>query len=459
MSHYFWVATGSLLFTVGLILTAKKPFFLMAMSTVRLLDMMLNTSIDENEKTTHLIKRLSSLLLWLAVFLSTLGLLFFGFYGLLYVVNNSSLEELYAQDYSSYKFIVALSVGGGIPLLFWPKAQGDYSDWSKLFHRLILDHYQVGKVLFSLDKAIFLKKNNLNPQFVIVSGLARSGTTALMQMLNDQDRFSSLSYANMPMLMGTRIWKIFYSPKNTRLQERHHKDQMKHSLNSAEAFDEYFFKVHLEDKYISDGHLDLHDLSDDTYHQYLLYQNLVAPNRQTYLVKNNNLILRYESLRKHNKDFKVILMYREPMEHASSLLQQHKNFLTLQKKEPFALEYMDWLGHHEFGLHHKPFRLSKLERKFADPDTLEYWLALWVEYYSYLLKFGDDQNLLFVHYQDFLEDTHKVEKTIFNWIGIESRSKNREKFLKNKQDMDLTADVQLSEEATEVYHLLRQINP
>ena len=48
-------------------------------------------------------------------------------------------------------------------------------------------------------------------------------------------------------------------------------------------------------------------------------------------------------------------MVREPISHSISLLNQHLNFLEIQKKDPFVLEYMNSLGHFEFGLNTKPF--------------------------------------------------------------------------------------------------------
>ena len=66
---------------------------------------------------------------------------------------------------------------------------------------------------------------------------------------------------------------------------------------------------------------------------------------------------------------------------ANSLLKQHKNFCGLQNELPFVLDYMDLLGHHEFGLHQRAFD-SGFERNPHCPDNLEYWIEEWYRTYS-----------------------------------------------------------------------------
>ena len=85
---------------------------------------------------------------------------------------------------------------------------------------------------------------------------------------------------------------------------------------------------------------------------------IVGKSKNNYLSKNNNFILRYKSIRKLNNCFIMVILFRSPLEHANSLLNQHKKFCKIQKKDPFILEYMNWLGHHEFGLNQKQFSFN-----------------------------------------------------------------------------------------------------
>ena len=70
-----------------------------------------------------------------------------------------------------------------------------------------------------------------------------------------------------------------------------------------------------------------------------------------YLSKNNNHLLRLESLAKAFPDSVILIPIRDPRDHALSLLNQHKRFLD---SDAFTRDYMGWLGHHEFGATHRP---------------------------------------------------------------------------------------------------------
>ena len=72
---------------------------------------------------------------------------------------------------------------------------------------------------------------------------------------------------------------------------------------------QYFFKVFLNDAYIKSNRLEEHEVDQTTYKDYISYQKLIGikDKDSNYLAKNNNLILRYRSLRAHNSDFKIVL--------------------------------------------------------------------------------------------------------------------------------------------------------
>ena len=65
------------------------------------------------------------------------------------------------------------------------------------------------------------------------------------------------------------------------------------------------------------------------------------------VIKNNNNHLRLESLVNCFTSCYFIFTYRDPIYQAFSLLNQHLNFIKLQKKDEFILEYMNLIGHFE----------------------------------------------------------------------------------------------------------------
>lgn len=388
------IASGALF--VFILFFFRNQFYRCAEYTLATLNAILSEQAEE-DKIKDLQKQNHQLLLTL------LGVIFIFLLALLPVVVCSQMFD----ETPSFYFLLWFSVGAIIPaiILSARKRQG-YSELSILLHKLILNNYNVGRWLFFKS----IKKNSSNPQskFLIVTGLARCGTTSLTEKLFESGKFKSFDYSNMPFLFSPRLWRKIYNPKSKEKKERAHHDGIKIGLDSVEAFDEYFFKCFLDDGYIKDKYIAEHKLPVEVYENYLHFQNLLYGETKIYLTKNNNFILRLKSFVELNKEAKVVVLFREPLQHTISLLQQHISFLETQKQEPFVIQYMDWLGHNEFGLNQKHFQFDNVEFDDYDKDSLNYWLSSWINYYRYLLSLPENNNILLVSYKDYLADPKKV---------------------------------------------------
>jgi hypothetical protein len=137
--------------------------------------------------------------------------------------------------------------------------------------------------------------------------------------------------------------------------------------------------------------------------KYVHYVNAILAASDTrldrYLCKNNNNILRLGAILQAFPKALVLIPFREPLQHAHSLLRQHLRFSELQAERPFTLAYMTWLGHHEFGLDHRPFQFPGAEPCPHAAQALDYWLHLWCETYSWLER-SKPKPALFVCYED-----------------------------------------------------------
>ena len=125
---------------------------------------------------------------------------------------------------------------------------------------MILDNYNLGKKTLAFQIEGF---NEDQKKFVVVSGLARCGTTAMTTTLNKSDQFKSLNYSNMPFILAPNLWKKIYKTNSKKNWERKHGDETFINYTSAEALDEYFFKVHLNDSYITSTNLMIHEISNE----------------------------------------------------------------------------------------------------------------------------------------------------------------------------------------------------
>src|SRR5690554_6204545 len=442
----------------GSLIYFRKHFFLALESTLALANAVLSNE-DELIKHKKLIKVLKTMMFFLGV---SLGLLLLTIaLTCLPVYLYKSIAKLTIQDLdlSSIWFILSLSIGSILPFLIKrKKPTDDYSEASILFHKLILNNYNLSKMLFSFDKRFKKIKNIPHKEtFLIVSGLARAGTTSLTDQLFKAGAFSSLDYSNMPLLLAPNLWRKMYNPKKVTLKERKHGDKMLFGFNTIEALEEYFFKVFLNDSFISEAYLDKHDISEEVYNNYIKYQSLIRQDAtSTYLSKNNNIILRYESLRSYNKAFKIIFLFRKPEEHAYSLLNQHLRFSEFQNESEFIQTYLNWLGHHEFGKNQKVFKFGEKAPEIPyDKSTLDYWLAIWLNYYSYLIHILDE-NYLLIEYEDYLNKPKEVLEYIEEEMKMTFDYSNVTPFTNTKQIDTSACDPNLLEATHAIYLKLKE---
>ncbi len=140
-----------------------------------------------------------------------------------------------------------------------------------------------------------------------------------------------------------------------------------------------------------------------------------------YLSKNNNNILRLNSIIKAFPHSLIIVPFRDPLQQAFSLLNQHKRFMQKHSEKPFAKKYMTWLAHHEFGADHRPFLFDgkKTGKSDGGKDTqnLSYWLLLWMNTYSYLMENLPSQ-AVFLSYESLCEDTSFIWGKISEKVNL-----------------------------------------
>lgn len=315
------------------------------------------------------------------------------------------------------------SVGATLPFLRRPKHDGPYSPIQQLFHHLVLDHPYVGRMLFKREAKRVLKGQAIPEQpFLIVTGLARAGTTSLLNLLSETGAFASLNYRHMPFLMAPGTWARWHKPTTAQAQERSHGDGIEVSLESNEALEEYFFSAY--DGYVKESQLKEYALSEARAADYATYRALVCAEQGggLYLAKNNNTLLRYASLSKHFPAMRTVVLFRQPIFHASSLMDMHMHFSAEQEKDPFFLTYMNWLGHFEFGQNVKAFTWSDGSgMPVHAPVTLDDWLERWIAYYERALALKNDQMLL-LSYDRYCAQPCQAVNALLQAVGVSPRA-------------------------------------
>jgi hypothetical protein len=98
-------------------------------------------------------------------------------------------------------------------------------------------------------------------------------------------------------------------------------------------------------------------------------------------------------------DCLIVVPFREPTSHVSSMLRQHVHFAQIHAQDSFARAYMESIGHLEFGLNLRQINFANWCDAWDDSDatTEDSWLRYWIRAYGHLLEAVPD-NLVFVSY-------------------------------------------------------------
>jgi hypothetical protein len=284
-------------------------------------------------------------------------------------------------------------------VLFVTAPASSYSLAERWLHWLALEPVLVREMSFELERQFWLPRRRAesNPAggAVYVCGLARSGTTLLLRLLDQLDEFSSLSYRDMPFPLAPNAWRRAASlaHRTAVAAPRLHGDGVQVDFDSPEGFEEVFWRTFTRYS-IRDGVLSADTPSPEAVAAFADYRALVANPRtntrgdrsRRYLSKNNNNLLRLRWLCQE-PDATVLLVFRDPAAAARSMHATHLRFAARQAQDRFTRRYMDWLCHYEFGLDHKPFGFAAASMdKGLDPTQPDYWLGYWCAVHEQLLQ-------------------------------------------------------------------------
>jgi sulfotransferase family protein len=283
----------------------------------------------------------------------------------------------------------------------------DYSFLDRTLHRLALHYAPIADVSFDLDQTTVRTDPSdiVSRRHVFVSGLARAGTTLLMRTFHATGCFRSLTYRDMPFVLAPNLWRrlSLVSRRDIESAERAHGDDVLVDADSPESLDEVFWRMFAGEEYLESDRLKPHSPDADVVQKYVRYVNAILsahePPLDRYLSKNNNNILRLGAIHRAFPNALILIPFRQPLQQAHSLLRQHLRFSELQTRREFALTYMTWLAHHEFGLDHRPFQFESDAPCPYPADSLNHWLHIWCETYEWLER-SKPQAAVFVCYED-----------------------------------------------------------
>ncbi len=354
----------------------------------------------------------------------------------------------------------------------------NYSRLDRLVHRLAfaapfiqLTAADVERTLFG---AQFRAARAARPIFV--TSLPRAGTTVLLEALAEFPSIATHRYRDMPFVLAPVFWSRVSGPfrQPSVPRERAHGDGVVVGFDSPEAFEEILWRTFWPEKYRGQR-IALWQAADRKAEARSFFlehmKKIVALRRPDrlqdgrYLSKNNANIARLAAIRRLFPDAAIVVPVRRPLEHAASLLRQHRHFLAIHRDTPFVRRYMSDIGHYEFGELHRPLAFPRLDELTAnrDPLTLDYWLGYWIAAFAHVAERHEEA--LLVSYEDACADAPGVLGAICAGLDLReegslaSAASHFRAAPAANEEADRAADRRLRDQAEALYQELRQRSP
>lgn len=230
---------------------------------------------------------------------------------------------------------------------------------------------------------------------VFVAGLARSGSTILLEALASTSSFASLRYCDYPAVWFPWWWTHLRSrlplPKPAP-EQRAHRDRIAVTPESPEAFDEVFWMHFFAGRHEAgtDQRLDaaITNPRFEAFYTLQIRKLLAARGRARYLCKGNYNLARLAYLKRLFPDARFVIPVRNPLAHVSSLIKQHRLFCELTRASPSVSSHLERTGHFEFGPQRRAECLGdvaeaqRITRDFARGDDASGYARQWAMSYG-----------------------------------------------------------------------------
>lgn len=324
-----------------------------------------------------------------------------------------------------------------------------------------LSHYpfniqKKNSFLFNLasnfESNFFVKKKSIdNPVFL--SGLARSGTTIVTDILNNTQRFSSFLYQDMPFYKTPILWnylKKFFFQKEIKKIRREHGDNIFYNFHSPDAFEELIWSNHIEDYEDNFASVLSSDYSNENLINDLkksMQKIIFLRGQNRYLSKGNYNLFRINFLTKEFQNAKFIILVRDPFQTALSLKKIDERFSAFGRTDKKFDKILNSLCHFEFGNNKKipNFFQNKeiIKNCWINNEVFLGYLLFWKETYEFVynsyLNSDVKKKIHIVNYDEFKKDHKKEIRKLFSFLGLEyDKSQNF--------DVNFTEDHQVSYE-------------
>lgn len=232
---------------------------------------------------------------------------------------------------------------------------------------------------------------------IYICGLARSGSTILLELLASHPHVATHRYRDFPLVFTPLWWNWFLdraSRESAAPRERAHKDRIQVTRDSPEAMEEplwmaFFPKCH-DSRVCNVLRADLDSPEFERFYRQHIQKILSLRNGTRYLAKGNYNLTRMGYLQCLFPDARFVVPVREPTGHIASLMKQHCLFNRLEEQDARVLNYMRRAGHFEFGMDRRPINVgddtctAEVERLWHGDEEVRGWARYWASLYRHV---------------------------------------------------------------------------
>jgi hypothetical protein len=276
---------------------------------------------------------------------------------------------------------------------------------------------------------------------VFITGLARSGTTLLLELLASAGGVATHRYRDFPFLMIPYFWSRYLDrfPADPSPVERAHRDRIYITRESPEAMEEplwraFFPQLHsasaIHRMTPADG-----DAQFERFYRAHIRKLLFIRNGRRYVAKGNYHVPRIEYLAHLFPDARFIVPVRDPLTHVDSLVRQHQRFTEYAKADARVPRYLEAAGHFEFGPQRVPIRLDAAEsdrilQAWSRGEEHLGYAIQWKELYGFVqtLRASDPalaERILIVRYEDLCQTPEAILHDVLRHIELDAKYASR----------------------------------
>lgn len=268
---------------------------------------------------------------------------------------------------------------------------------------------------------------------VYITGIARAGTTVLLETLSRHAQAVTHRYRDYPGMFVPYWWNQGQPATEETPQERAHGDRLLVTQNSPEAMEEplwmaFFSDVHRpEVSNVLDR--ETSNTRFETFYKSHIQKLLLTRGGSRYIAKGNYNLTRLAYLQSIHPDARFVVVIREPVEHIASLTKQHRLFCQREKEFPRALNQMQWKGHFEFGLDRRAVNVGdevapQVMQLWKQGDEIQGTARHWASLYGWLHETLDDDEQLgeavhLVRYEDLCSQPLETVRGILEHCGLD----------------------------------------